>query len=86
MKKLTSVQFEADGGGVFHVFRNGEKLDGYSNREYKAQQRVINLKIAEPDAEFYYKQTLKVDCVAEFEELEEFHVVAQSETGTFKTL
>lgn len=70
MKKLKEIQFKAVGGGVFEVYRNDVKLDGSHNREYKAQERITNLQLNEPDEFFHYEQSLKVECFPTFEEIE----------------
>lgn len=65
MKKLEEIKFVAENGGRFIVYMDGVEMSQH-NEIYKAQEKVVNLQILNPDSSIHIQQFLKINAMAKF--------------------
>lgn len=65
MKKLEEIKFVAENGGRFIVYMDGVEMSQH-NEIYKAQEKVVNLQILNPDSSIRIQQILKINAMAKF--------------------
>ena len=84
MKMMKIVTLPAQ-GGRYEIYRNGEPTGDYRLQPHTAAADIIQRKIDEPDAEFEFRQTIAVRCVATFEDTDDQVLVYKAVEGEVRS-